>query len=186
MFVSEPINQGARGAQGRDGSMNLGRPLAVAYGKCLHTRHVRRCFLAAGAGLQARNRKFAGEAPPGRCACCVLACSILRPPEGFVDLLVRVGLRAADVPELRGGHPRELPAATRSSAPFVKAAVPSGYLGVSARRSCPAGATEAHDVPNKMQEGMIQTHRGSPLTYSLTVRLLIAKTDFVGHLAAGQ
>jgi hypothetical protein len=81
--------------------------------------------------------------------------SVSRPPEGFIDLLVRVGLRAADVPEFRGRHPRKLPAAKRSSAPLVKASVPSRDLGVSPRRSCPAGVTELHDVPNEVKEGTI-------------------------------
>src|ERR1043166_6169710 len=85
---------------------------------------------------------------------------VLIPPEGLVDLPVHVGLRAADVPELRVRHPRELPAVTRSPAPIVKAAVPSGHSRVSLRASCPTNGTEAHDVPNEVQEGMIQTHPG--------------------------
>jgi hypothetical protein len=84
-----------------------------------------------------------------------------------------------------------LPAVTRSPAPIVEAAVPSGHRRVSSRGSYPADAAEAHDVPNAMQEGLIQTHpgyltQGSPLTYSLTVRLPVAKTDSVGYPAAGR
>src|SRR5919112_3935090 len=84
--------------------------------------------------------------------------SVLRPPEGLVDLPVRVGMRAADVPEFLVRHPRELPTVTHSPAPIVKAAVPSGDRRVSLCGSCPADATEAHDVPNEVQEGMTRTH----------------------------